>query len=153
MSLINDIEKLVREEIISQEIANRINAYYSSKESNSSNRLLVIFGVLGAFLIGLGIILILAHNWDQLPRFLKTILAFIPLLVAQGLCGYTLWKKKDSQTWRESASIFLILSIGAAIALISQVYHLEGEMQGFLLIWMILALPVVYIMTSSVSSL
>ncbi len=153
MSLINDIEKLVGDEIISQETANRIRAYYNSKEANSSNRLLVIFGVLGAFLIGLGIILIIAHNWDQLPRFVKTTFAFIPLLIGQGLCGYTLWKKKESQTWRESSSIFLILSIGAAIALISQVYHLQGDMQGFLLIWMTLSLPVVYLMTSSVSSL
>ena len=153
MSLINDIEKLVGEEIISKETANRIKAYYKSKEVNSSNRLLVIFGVLGAFLIGLGIILILAHNWDQLPRFVKTTFAFIPLLVGQGLCAYTLWKKKESQIWRESSSIFLILSIGAAIALVSQIYQLQGEIQGFLLTWMALALPVVYIMTSSVSSL
>ncbi|MFT6335528.1 MAG: putative membrane protein [Saprospiraceae bacterium] len=67
MSLINDIEKLIGEGIISEETANRIKNYYKSKEVKSSNRLLVIFGVLGAFLIGLGIILILAHNWDQLP--------------------------------------------------------------------------------------
>jgi uncharacterized membrane protein len=153
MSLINDIEKLVGAEIITEETANQIRAYYNSKEANSSNRLLVIFGVLGAFLIGMGIILIIAHNWDQLPRFVKTIFAFVPLLIGQGLCGYTLWKKKESQTWRESSSIFLILSIGAAIALVSQVYHLEGDMQGFLLIWMILSLPVVYLMMSSVSSL
>lgn len=153
MSLIKDLEKLIREDIISQETANKITAYYKSKEANSSNRLLVIFGVLGAFLIGLGIILILAHNWDQLPRYIKTTLAFIPLLVGQGLCAYTLWNKQNSQTWRESSSIFLILSIGSAIALVSQIYHLEGDIQGFLLIWLILALPVVYIMTSSVASL
>lgn len=153
MSLINDIEKLVGEEIISLETANRIKAYYKTTAANSSNRLMVIFGVLGAFLIGMGIILILAHNWDLLPRFIKTTFAFIPLLVGQGICAYTLWKKKGSQTWRESTSVFLILSIGAAISLVSQIYHLQGEMQGFLLIWMLLALPVVYIMTSSVSSL
>ncbi|MFT6335527.1 MAG: putative membrane protein [Saprospiraceae bacterium] len=75
------------------------------------------------------------------------------MLVGQGLCAYTLWKKKEKQTWRESASVFLILSIGAAIALVSQIYHLQGDMQGFLLIWITLVLPVVYIMTSSVASL
>ena len=90
MSLINDIEKLVGEEIISLETANRIKAYYKTTAANSSNRLMVIFGVLGAFLIGMGIILILAHNWDLLPRFIKTTFAFIPLLVGQGICAYTL---------------------------------------------------------------
>jgi hypothetical protein len=32
------------------------------------------------------------------------------------LCAYTLFKKPDSQMWRESSASFLFLSIGASIA-------------------------------------
>lgn len=152
MSLKIDIEELINAQVISQSTADDIASYYKSKEASSSGRLLVIFAVLGAILIGSGIILILAHNWDQMPRFLKTIIAFLPLIVGQVLCGYTLSRKSDSKAWREGSSVFLILTIGACIALVSQIYNLPGDLRGFIRGWMILALPIVYIMYSRMGS-
>lgn len=149
-----DIDELLENGIISAEVAGDIHHYYDNKKSNrSSSLLLVIFGVLGAILIGSGVMLILAHNWGQLPKLLKTVLAFIPLISGQLLCAYTLKRKADNIAWRESTAIFLALAIGACIALISQIYHIEGEMHSFLLTWMLLALPIVYLMRSSVTSI
>ena len=68
MSLLKDIQDLVNAEIISDEVADKIQDYYRTKGSLSKNRLFVVFGILGAILIGLGIILIIAHNWDELSR-------------------------------------------------------------------------------------
>jgi uncharacterized membrane protein len=92
MSIRNDISDLLKAEIITQETADRIHAYYKSKGGSSTNRLFVVFGILGAILIGLGITLIIAHNWDELSRSTKTVIAFIPLLTGQALCGFTLMK-------------------------------------------------------------
>lgn len=153
MSLQKDIQKLLQAEIIDRSTADRIESYYNDQQKNSSSALLLIFGVLGALLAGLGIILILAHNWDQLPRAVKTVFAFIPLVAGQILCAYTLSRRPHSRTWRESSAVFLTLSIGASIALVSQIYHLEGELAGFLLIWIILALPIIYVMHSGMTAL
>jgi len=152
MSIQKQLEELFNADIIDQQTVLDIQEYYESKESDNGSRLLLIFGVLGALLVGLGIILILAHNWDTLPRFVKTVFAFLPLIVGQVLCWYSL-SKIDSKTWQESSAVFLTMSIGASIALVSQIYNLEGDLQGFIMIWMILALPVVYVMESSMTSL
>ena len=72
--------------------------------------LIIVFGVLGAILVGLGMVLIIAHNWDDLSRMTKTGLAFLPLLLGQGLCGYVLLRKQDSVAWRESATAFLFFA-------------------------------------------
>lgn len=153
MSLQKDLKELLDAGIINSEIAENIQQYYQSKKPNSSHRLFIAFGVLGAILVGLGIILILAHNWDNLSRGTKTFLAFVPLLIGQGLCGYTLLKKKESITWRESSAIFVFFGVGASIALVSQIYNLPGSIASYLLTWALLCLPLIYIMRSSIVSL
>ena len=153
MSIQKEIPELIKAGIISEDVANNIKEYYKNKEGKSSNRLFVVFGVLGAILVGLGIILIIAHNWDELSRTSKTILSFIPLVVGQLLVGYTLLKKQNSIAWRESSTAFLFFAVGASISLISQVYNISGNLSSFLLTWMLLIIPLVYVMRSSIASL
>jgi uncharacterized membrane protein len=153
MSILKDIPDLVKADIITQETADRIQDYYKSKGSSSTNRLFIVFGILGAILVGLGIILIVAHNWDELSKGLKTFFAFLPLLSGQILCGYTLLKKQDSIAWRESGTAFLFFSVGASISLVSQIYNIPGGTGTFLLTWMLLCLPLIYLMNSSITSL
>ena len=148
-----DIEELLHKDIIDEKTAEKIYNYYRHKKSNSENPLFIVFGILGAILVGLGIILIIAHNWDHLSRLVKTVIVFIPMAISQILCGYTLIKKRESLTWRESTSILLIFAVGAGISLISQIYHIQGDMGAFLLSWILLVLPVVYVMNSSIASL
>ncbi|MEO5648053.1 MAG: DUF2157 domain-containing protein, partial [Chitinophagaceae bacterium] len=58
-----------------------------------------------------------------------------------------------SVAWRESASSFLFFAVGASISLISQVYNIPGNLASFIFTWMLLCLPVIYIMQSSVVSI
>ena len=153
MNLQKQLQELIDEGIITNEVAGNIAAYYKNKEAKSSNLLFVIFGVLGALLIGLGTILIIAHNWDTLSRTFKTVLAYVPLVVGQLIAGYTFIRKKDCIVWRESSATFLFFAIGATIALISQIYHLSGSLPAFLLTWLLLAIPLVYLLRSSMASL
>lgn len=153
MRILKDISDLVKADIITQETADKIQDFYKTKGSSSVNRLFIIFGILGAILVGLGIILIIAHNWDEFSRVSKTCIAFLPLLAGQLLCGYTIIKKQNSVAWRESGSAFLFFAVGASIALVSQIYNIPGEMETFLLTWLLLCLPLVYLMNSSIASL
>lgn len=149
MSLKKDIQNLLEAGVISEETAAKISAYYKGRESNATTRLLAIFGVIGGLLVGMGVVLIVAHNWDHLSRPMKTFFAFLPLLISQLVAGFSLWKKSDSTAWREGSASVLFFAIAACISMVSQIYNLEGELGDFMLIWMLLALPIVYIMRSS----
>lgn len=153
MSILKDIPELVNAEVISQDTADKIRDFYRNKGGQSTNRLFIIFGILGAILVGLGIILIIAHNWDELSGTTKTIFAFLPLLIGQISCGFILIKKQDSNAWRESGTAFLFFAVGASISLVSQIYNIPGNLSTFLLTWMLLCLPLIYVMKSSIASL
>ncbi|MCR9226697.1 MAG: DUF2157 domain-containing protein [Flavobacteriaceae bacterium] len=153
MSILNDLQELESAGVISKDTSTRIESYYKSKKDPSTNKLFVVFGILGAILVGLGIILIIAHNWDELSRGLKTGTAFLPLLVGQALCSFTLLKKHQNIAWKEGSAVFLFFAVGASTALISQIYNIPGDLSSYLLTWMILILPLVYVMRSSMVSL
>lgn len=153
MGLSKDIDELKKAGVISEVVAEDIRAYYQREKGFSTNRLFMVFGVLGAILVGLGIILIIAHNWDDLSRTIKTIFAFIPLIAGQMLCGYARFVKKDNPVWNESTAAFLCFAIAASISLISQIYNIPGNLSGFLLVWMLLSIPLIYIMDVSIVSL
>ncbi len=153
MKLTKDLLELLQAGVIDQDTADRINNYYAGKTGTPQNKLVIVFGILGALLVSLGIVLILAHNWDDLSRITKTVIAFIPLLTGQGLCAYTLLKRHDSIVWREASSVILVFAIGTCMGLISQIYNIPGDLTSFLITWLLLGLPVVYIMNSSSASL
>lgn len=146
------IPELVNEKIISGETADRIIGYYDQKRESEPNHLVVVLGVLGALLVGGGITLIVAHNWDELSRVVKTVVSFLPLVLGQLLCAYALYKQKNT-VWKESGAVILFFAIGVSISLISQVYQVNGSLSGFLLTWMLLALPLTYLLSSSTVAL
>lgn len=153
MSIQKEIPELVSAKVISQKTADNIVAYYRSQGSSSTNRLFIVFGVLGAILVGLGIILIIAHNWDELTKNTKTIIAFSPLLMGQIVSAYALLKKQQSAAWCESAAAFLFFAVGASISLVSQIYNITGNTSTFILTWMVLCLPIIYLLNGSITSL
>jgi uncharacterized membrane protein len=153
MALHNDIAELLKAGVINTETAVKIQEYYGKNRPSSTNRLFVVFGILGAILVGLGIILIVAHNWDELSRGTKATLAFLPMIIGQLCCVFTLLKRQDSVAWREGSAAFLCFAVGACIALISQIYNIPGDIGAFLLTWVILCVPLIYVMRSSITSL
>ncbi|MCF7568893.1 DUF2157 domain-containing protein [Sabulilitoribacter arenilitoris] len=144
----NDIKELVEEQVISIEVATNIENYYKSKKVDSPNRLFTVFAVLGSTLVGLGIILILAHNWDHFSRFIKTIFAFAPLVIGQLFVGYSILKQK-SATWKEASGVFLFFAVGSGIALVSQIYNIPGDFSNYMLTWILLCAPLIYLLISN----
>ncbi len=147
-----DLESLLERQIIDISTADKIRQFYQEQDTDTRNRQYVVFGVLGALLVGLGIILIIAHNWDELNRLARTIIGFFPLIAAQILCLYTLMRKRESRTWRESSSTLLVFGAGATLSLISQIYHIPGSIASFMLTWSLLILPVIYLMPSTMTT-
>lgn len=149
----SELKELLAAGVISPETAERIEAYWQERQLQQPNRLTIVFSLLGALLVGLGTILVVAHNWDQLSRIGKTIIAFVPVIIGQVAAWYTLRRKPESRAWREGSGVFLLLALGACLAMVSQIYHLEGRMSEFLLGWIWLALPIMYVLDSALASL
>ncbi|SMC76580.1 DUF2157 domain-containing protein [Sporomusa malonica] len=148
--LYQQLPELVAKGVIPAESVELLKNHYGPVEENTGNRtFLVVFGVIGALLVGLGIILILAHNWAQLTKINRLAIAVGLLLAAQIGAGTVLWFKRDSLVWREAAATLLMLMVGAAMALVGQTYHLVEDTDAFLLTWMVLSLPLMYLMNSA----
>ncbi len=151
-ALLKELPALESEGLISTEQAARIRARYADN-GQSSSRMLVVFAILGSLLVGLGVILIIAHNWDDLPRVLRTVIAFIPVLLGQGLVMFHLLRQKGAVAWREGSAVFLACALCACVALISQIYHVSGDLSGYLLTCSLLMLPLLYLPGSFITAL
>ncbi len=152
--LYSELPELVKKSIITADTAKNIKKYYGEVSvKNKRDVALIIFGIIGALLIGLGIILLLAHNWEELSRPVRTILSILPLIIGQSLAAWTINSKSDSTAWREGTATFLTISIGASIALVAQTYNISGNPPRFFLTWMLLAIPLAYFLQSCVPAL
>lgn len=153
------VKELFSKGFIDEKQQTKILEYYKElKPASSANRALVALGVLAAFLVGAGIILIFAYNWSDFSKTLRAFLSFMPLLLAQGFAFYVLWtsrKKTNSlnntnfyKVWSEPAAVFWILSVGASISLVTQTYHISGDLPGFFLAWSLATIPVLFLFFS-----
>ncbi|MFH1046064.1 MAG: DUF2157 domain-containing protein [Candidatus Omnitrophota bacterium] len=148
--LYQELPALVAKGILTQESSDKLRQHYGAVKSVSKTRtVLIICAVLGALLIGLGIILLLAHNWEQFSRFTRAVLSFLPLVLGQALVFWTLAYRPQSPAFKEGSATFLSLMVGASIALVSQTYNIPGDTGTFILSWMLLSVPLVYLLQAS----
>lgn len=146
-ALYRDLPELVEKNVLSAEAAERLKTHYGPLEKvRDTPTFLLVFGVFGVFLIGLGIILLIAHNWDQFTRLTRLAISLGLLIAVQLAAGLTLWFKGESRIWREAAAALHMLVIGAAMALVGQTYHLTDSADKFVLTWMLLSFPLMYLM-------
>ncbi len=149
--LLSELPELVANGVLSQETADALRQHYSSQPAEASRRIgFILSAILGSLLVGAGIILLVAHNWDFLSHAIRCGIAFTPLILSQALAVFVLIRRNGSPAWREAAAILNVAAIGTAIALVSQTYQIQGDFARFILVWMILALPVVYLFQTSV---
>ena len=149
--LYNELPNLINRGIFSEEIAKKLRQYYGEVKSVSrTTTMLIILGTVGALLIGLGIILLFAHNWENFSRLTRTILSLLPLVIGQYLCLWVLRNRPESGAFKEATGTFLSLMVGASISLISQTYNLPADASAFILTWMFLIIPITYFMQASI---
>lgn len=152
--LYEELPVLISKGILTQKTAEEIKKYYGELEERNWLRIiLAIFGALGSILIGSGIILIFAKNWDTLSVPARTALSFTPLVISQLIGIYVILKKSNSMAWKEATSAFITLAVGAAISLIGQTYNISGDRTAFTITWMLLIVPLVYIFDAFIPSI
>lgn len=129
-----------REGIIDAGQADRIAAYEAAR---GRPRLALALAVLGAFTIGVGLIAIIAANWDAIPITLRLGLHVV-LNLGLGVAVW-IWAQGpgmgEAEARREGGVLLLSISTLALIAHIGQSFQLQGSAAGLLGGWLLLATP------------
>lgn len=136
-----DLDVLVSEQLITDDQKRAIlNWQKKSTHREWTSRFIQIFATFGAIVTGLGVILLIAANWDTISDMTKTLL----MIGATGITyilGYYLSYMGTHYTKTGQALILLgSLLYGASIFLLGQVYNLGGTFADAFLIW---ALPII----------
>jgi uncharacterized membrane protein len=146
----NELPGLVADGVLDEGAADRIRARYPEPAQLSGMRLaIIVCSLFGALLIGSGVILLLAHNWEHLGRAARTAIALLPLAVSQILAGWVIVRRGDSTAWREGSGTLLVLALATAIALVDQTYHTGGDLESFLWRWSLLMAPLPWLLNTS----
>ena len=103
----------------------------------------------GAILIGLGVILLFAYNWEAMGRYWKLTVIFLALLLAHG--GGLLLLERNRLL---SEGLFAIGSMlmGAGIFLVGQIYHLQSHYPDALLLWSLGVLALAWALPSRIQA-
>lgn len=144
------IDKWVKEEIITQEQAKKMLVDIDNyKKESRSNKFIVTISTLGAVLIGMGVILFIASNWQELSKLGKAF-SMIGSTAITFYAGY--YFKYQRQNFPKVGVSLLFLSallFGATIILIAQIYNLNANNHILVLIWLVGILPMVYALRTS----
>lgn len=108
----------------------------------------ILFGGLGAVLVGLGVILLFAYNWHAIPKFGKLALVFGTLMAAHA-AGLRLFLK--SAAYRPLGEALCLLGsmlFGAGIWLVAQIYHISEHYPNAFIYWAAGALVLAWAMPS-----
>lgn len=145
----NQIKKWLSEGKISEEQASMMIAENTAAaKEKSGNRFLDVISVLGSIFLGIGIIWIVASNWDGMPDIVKIIV----LLGSTGgliYLGYEIgFNKKTFPKTGHSLILLGSILFGSSIFLIAQIYNVEANASYLIFLWLVGILPLVYIFQS-----
>ena len=140
MSKLNKmLNNWVANDLITDEQAKKITDYETSKPGNSW----VLYGflILGATIIGIGVISLVAANWKDISDVFKLFVDFF-LLISLAAGTYFAWEYKKPILFEVLLLSFMILCL-ASIGLISQIYHTGGKLYQALLLWSLITMGLV----------
>lgn len=106
---------------------------------HDENYWLMILAYFSAFLIGLGIIALVAANWEQIPNNVKLGGAIV-LMIANASAVILSMKFKKNILTQVLCGVFAAL-IMAVIGLIGQIFQLRSDVNGACLLWALCAWP------------
>ncbi|TGM60033.1 DUF2157 domain-containing protein [Leptospira adleri] len=131
MRLEHKLKKWVEAGLIGKEQSESI---LSFEESRKTPYLYYSFLILGVVVIGIGIIAVIAANWEEISDFVKLGAALF-VLASIAVAGFL--KRENPNLLNVLIVLNSILILGM-IGLISQVYNLEGKYYEAAMLWCIL---------------
>ena len=113
------------------------------------NRVVTVIAVMGAVLIGLGIIAFIAANWSEIPKLAKLALMVVgtPAIYA---VGYFVAYRFNYPRIGIAVILLGAIAFGASLHLVAQTYHVEVNHPVLVPLWFVGVIPLAYITRSRV---
>ena len=146
--LLNELPGLRERELISAETESALRSFYAARIEGGRNYFLLALGILGLALIAGGIVLIFNYNWDMLSQAEQTAVSFLPLALGAAVSLFTLIRGKP-QLWREASAILTAVGGAVAVALLSQIFQLNGSLSDYMTLVLLTSLPLIFIFDSA----
>jgi uncharacterized membrane protein len=130
-------------DLVGEEQARTLLGLYESRESfetRQQNKGLLTLLAAAATLVGLGVLLLVGYNWEQMPAPLK-VTAIFGALIGTHAAAFALRYRPG---WRRVSEVVFFMGclfFGAAIALLAQIFHIESSNYDALWWWAIGVLP------------
>ena len=146
---IHDALRYWQEEgLISKEKAHELASSLKDAEAQVPNKAIRIFSAVGGVLIGLGVILFVASNWNELTSTVKTGILILGML-GTGYAGFDLAYVRKNYEKTGLALLFVnVLIFGASIFLVAQIYNLPMTFWWGALLWFLGAAFFAYLLRS-----
>lgn len=131
--------------VVTAEQAAAIEAMHLEQEGAAGRRFLTILTMLGGALCVIGIALIISANWQEIHRWVKIIGLLLLMAAAYG-GGFRL--QRDGWNFPRLGGALLVagcVMLLLGIALVSQIFHLDGRPGDAVLIWIAGILPVPFL--------
>lgn len=133
----------------SQQLAERYE--FAKLDGAARDRFVVVVLGIGSVLLGLGVITFVAANWQAIPRELKLLL-LLTLFVGVNTTGFYFWNqpplpdRQESGRQRLGQGLLLLgaLILGANLALMGQMFHINGSSADLCIIWGLAVLGMAY---------
>jgi uncharacterized membrane protein len=157
--LLTEIDRWKAEGVVSSEQADQLRARYNQppvaaaaiKESVPWG--LLVFATAGAIVIGLGVILLFAYNWEEIPKAGKLALVFLAVIASHAggirLLSTSGWRVKFGEAILALGSMFY----GAGIWLVAQIYNIDEHYPNGFLFWALGALAMAWAVRSTANGL
>ena len=147
MNTIDFIRNCEKEKIIGTRAAEQmVQAYKKENNREGTSRFMTAFATIGVSLLGLALISFIASNWQFMPSGVKIIMSLLAVMGA-AVGGYVLAEIKKIYVRLGRAMLFFsCVGVGGLLGLLSQVYHLNGELYTLLAVWGLAVLPIAYLL-------
>jgi uncharacterized membrane protein len=151
-----EVEGWKKKELISESQARAILSLYGLAESPEKPATgedkqwgsITVVSVLGALLVGIGVILFVASNWNRIPDALRFMLLF-GTTFATYFAGWQLKFERPSYPKIGHAMLFLAsLLVGVTIFLTAQIFHVNADAYWIVLLWFFAIAPFGYALDS-----
>lgn len=107
-------------------------------ERGSGVSLATVLGILASVLLSFAMISFVAAHWNEIGRLPRLLLLFGLIFAGYGTAGF--FENRGQRIFADAAILFAVAAFGASIALVSQMFHIDGHPPDGILLWLMGAL-------------
>lgn len=109
---------------------------------------LAIAGGFAALLVSIGVISLLAANWDEFGRPLRAFVSLVPMTVATAVAAWGARRAREGRAFWEPLAIVWFAAVIAGISLVAQTYQLSHDLAGLFLCLFVVTWPIAWLTRS-----